>query len=88
LENKIQSLYRTFKLQYKEISLNSSIVDIREQLDNAYHIPSKYLSYLDTISNWVKYIQSLENWSHISIEEVDQLWDDLRTNPPSNLVFK
>ncbi|HPC34108.1 MAG TPA: hypothetical protein PLP73_00455 [Candidatus Absconditabacterales bacterium] len=88
LENKIQSLYRTFKLQYKEISLNSSIVDIREQLDNAYHIPSKYLSYLDTISNWVKYIQSLENGSHISIEEVDQLWDDLRTNPPSNLVFK
>jgi len=24
----------------------------------------------------------------IDIEEVDQLWNNLKTNPPSNLVFK
>lgn len=88
LERKIQKLYKIFKLNYQETSLDNSIIDIKEQLEDTYHIPSKYLLNLDTMLNWIKYIQSLENWSNTNIEEIDQLWDNLKTNPPINLVFK
>ncbi len=88
IERKIQKLYKIFKLDYTEMSLYNSIKDIKEQLDKSYHIPSKYLSNLDTISNWINYIQSLENWSNTNMEEVDQLWSNLKTNTPSNLVLK
>ncbi|MCK9466752.1 MAG: hypothetical protein M0P94_00305 [Candidatus Absconditabacterales bacterium] len=88
LERKIQKLYKIFKLNYQETSLDNSIIDIKEQLEDTYHIPSKYLLNLDTMLNWIKYIQSLENGSNTNIEEIDQLWDNLKTNPPINLVFK
>ncbi len=88
LERKIQKLCKIFRLDYQDVSLDIGIIDIKEQLEVSYHIPSKHLLNLEIMSNWIKYIQSVENQLDIDIEEVDQLWNNLKTNPPSNLVFK
>ena len=88
LESKIQKTYKIFNLKYIKEDIILDINILKDQLDNSYHIPSKYIENLETISKWISYIQSIENWSNTNTQEVDQLWENIKTNPPSNLVLK
>lgn len=88
LESKIQKTYKLFNLSYSKEDIISNIISLKEQLEMRYHIPSKYISNLEILSRRINYIQSLDNWSNTNIEEVGQLWENIKTNPPSNLVLK
>ncbi len=88
LESKIQKIYKLFSLKYNKNDISTNIIELKDQLENSYHIPSKYIDNLETISKWINYIQSIENWSNTNTEELDQLWNNIKTNPPSNLVLK
>ena len=89
LESKIQKIYKIFNINYNNRNtMIENIKNIQEEFTNNYHIPEKYTNNLTIIINRITHIQSIENWSNTNIQEVDQLWNSIKTNPPSNLVLK
>lgn len=89
LESKIQNLSKVFNIKLNSSeNISITILEFKQELSKQYHIPSKYLDNLETITKWIAHIQTIENWSNTNIEEVDQLWENIKTNPPSHLVLK
>jgi len=88
LDSRIQKTAKIFGLKTSKEWSITNIQTIKEQLERNYYIPIKYINNLNTIINRLNYIQWLKNWSNTNNEEVDQLWLNIKTNPPTSLVFK
>ena len=88
LNSRIEKIYKLFDIKYINEDLITNIEYLKNELTNWYHIPVKYTENLETITKRIEYIQWQWYWSNTNIKEVDQLWNDLETNPPSYLVFK
>ncbi len=88
LESRIQKIYTLFDVQNNKWDLIENINTLKQQLTSNYHIPSKYTDNLSIIVSRIQYIETNAYWSTTNIEEIDQLWNKLETNPPAYLVFK
>ncbi len=88
LTNRINKVYNLFDIKLSSKDLTTNIENIKNELINRYHIPSKYTDNLQVIISRIGYIEN-NNWSKENTkEQIDQLWNELETNTPSNLVLK
>lgn len=89
LKTRIQKIYKLFDLKYDNgLNLISNINQLKQQLTNKYHIPTKYIENLDIIVKRIQHIQKAAYWSTTNIEQIDQLWNNLETNTPDYLILK
>ena len=88
LESRIQKTVKIFNLKSSKDWIIPNIETIKEQLEKSYYIPIKYTENLTIIVNRLNHIKWIESWSNTNNEEVDQLWLNIETNPPTNLVLK
>lgn len=87
LYTKIQNLYKTFDIKLSKTNIVSDIQALKVSLSESYHIPTSQLNNLNTLANWITYIQSQTAWTLTDNEQVDQAWTKLINNLPSNLIF-
>jgi len=86
LNNRINKIYNLFNTKNNSKDIVTNIENIKNELSTKYHIPSKYTENLQIIINRIRYIEDSEIlWEETNIEE---LWKELETNTPNNLVLK
>jgi hypothetical protein len=88
LDSRIQKIYNLFDIKYDNNNSIDSIKTLKLNLTSNYHIPSKYTDNLDIIINRIQYIETNTYWLTTNIDEINQLWNELETNPPSHLMLK
>ena len=88
LESRIQKIYKLFDIKYNKNNLIDNIKTLKQKLTSRYNIPSKYTDNLDIIVSRIQYIKTNTYWLTTDIDEINQLWNKLETNPPSNLILK
>lgn len=87
LNSKIQSLSNTFDTKISKWDILTDTSELKKYIWDHYHIPNTQINKLTTISNWIKYIQSQNAWSNTDQTQVENSWNDLKNNLPSNLKF-
>lgn len=88
LESRIQKIYKLFDIKYNKNNLIDNIKTLKQKLTSRYNIPSKYTDNLDIIVSRIQYIKTNTYWLTTNIDEINQSWNKLETNPPSNLILK
>ncbi len=87
LNSKIQTLAKTFNLNISKWDISTNISEIKKTIWESYHIPSTQINKLTTLSNWISYIQSQNQWSITDPQKIESSWTNLINNLPSNLKF-
>ena len=87
LNSKIQTLAKTFNLNISKWDISTNISEIKKTIWESYHIPSTQINKLTTLSNWISYIQSQNQWSITDPDKIETSWTNLINNLPSNLKF-
>ena len=87
LYTKIQNIYKAFDIKLSKTNIISDIQTLKTSLSESYHIPNSQLNNLNTLVNWITYIQSQPASTVADQEQADQAWTNLINNLPSNLIF-
>jgi hypothetical protein len=88
LDSRIQKIYNLFNIKYNKNNSIENIQTLKLNLTNNYHIPSRYTNNLDIVVSRIQYIETNTYWLTTNIDEINQLWNKLETNPPNNLILK